>query len=187
MKRLSILLAAILLFCAVAALAQRPDGPGMSGPFGQFREQHKYTFQLMGMVRGLGELEKGTKAPLTPAQAKAILAVLTPLRKQDKLTQDQAKSAMKAIKKQLTAKQLTELGKVQADRQRFRRADSGNNQGRRPQGPPPGQRPRFDLSKMKDFNPFNAKVSKDNPRMGRSAERMNAFFDDLAKKAEAKK
>jgi hypothetical protein len=182
MKKVSLFVAFLMLICVGIASAQQ-ERPGMSGPFAQFREQHKYTFQLMRMVRGLGELEQAKKAPLTKDQAKKILKVMTPLRKQPKLTQDQAKSAMKQIKSVLTSKQLTELGKMNPDRRRFQQADQGN---RPRQMRMAGQRPKFDMSKMKDFNPFNASAMKDNQRAARGRKQVDEFYKGLGKKASGK-
>lgn len=164
------------------AYAQQTEGGRGGGQFTQFREAHKYTFQLMGMAGNIGRLDKETKTPLTKAQAKAVLAVLKPLRAKPKLTQDEAKKALKGLKKVLTEKQLTEIGKMKPeDRRGGQRMGSGNGDRPRGEGNGGGQRRRFDPDAMKNFNPFNP--SKDAPGGERSAKRWQEFFAALEKKA----
>jgi len=151
----------------------RPISSGGAGGFSQFQESHKYAIMLMKMASNIGRLETETDAPLTSQQARSILAVLTPLRQRPSLSEDEAKDAVKGLKSALTAKQLTELGKM---RQPQRRSQSGQ----RPQGA--GQNHRFDPNA--EFNPLNPRGS--NPMAARSAKRIEALFDGLKKKAESK-
>lgn len=183
MKRLALVLILLIALC-VAASAQGPGGPGGgSGPFAQFRESHKYTFMLSRMAANIGRLSE-SKAPLTPKQAKAVLAVLQPLRKKTSLTQDEAKDSTKKLKAVLTEKQLTAIGKMKPEH-RFGgpggqgRPGGQGGQGRMPQMQPGQGRPRFDMSAMKNFNPFNP--PKGTPMAERGAKRMNDLFDDLKK------
>jgi hypothetical protein len=157
--------------------AQAPGGGGF-GAMAQFREAHKYTFLLTRMVSNIGKLDTETEAPLTQAQAKGILAVLEPLQKQPKMTQDEAKATAGKLKMLLTEKQLTEMGKM-------KQPQRPQGQGQRMQGQGGGQgqarRPSFDPIAMKDFNPFNP--SGNSSMAQRSAKRMADFLSALKAKA----
>src|SRR5687767_15931313 len=105
------------LAIVLPAVAQAPPGaPGGGGggmaQFQKFREQHKYTFQLQRMIRGLGEIDKDPSTKLTSGQAKGLMGVLKPWQAKDKMTQDDAKNVMKATKKLLTTKQLNALSRI---------------------------------------------------------------------------
>ena len=181
MRHLTRLFAAAVLFAAftAGAFAQQQPGQGQSNAF---REKHKYTFQLMQMVRHIGEIEKDRKYALTPGQASKVLAVLKPLRSKPKLTQDQAKQALKELKKALTANQLNAMARIKP---RFRSGFQRNQQG----PPQEGQRPprrQWNASAMKDFNPFYSKASPDDPRAKERQKRWNEFFGALEKKAKSK-
>lgn len=167
--------------------------PAMMAKFQKFREEHKNTFALTELTGKLGRMERDGITPLTAAQAKSILDILTPLRTKEKLTQDEAKATIQQINAALTEAQLSALDKMPSGRngmrQRNGQGGSGGQGGFRPggqngqggQGGPngaQGNRPRFDPDAMKDFNPFNP----DKGGMGRG-ERMKAFFDMLEKKA----
>jgi len=67
------------------------------------------TFALVLGFFGIGRLEREGKTPLTSAQAKAILAVMTPLRTQQTLTPEQAEKVLTQIKAQLTKEQITAM------------------------------------------------------------------------------
>jgi len=158
------------------AAASPSDGMGGREAFAKFRESHKYTFMLTRMATGIGQLETEGSAPLTSAQAKAILTVLNPIRKQTSLSQDEAKEAVKKLKAVLTAKQLTEIARMKQPERRFHSPTEGERR--------PRQGPRFDTSAMGNFNPFNPQ--KGNPMAARSANRIEALFDALNKKAAGK-
>lgn len=168
-----------------------PGVAGGRGGFTQFRESHKYTFMLTRMMANIGRLEAEGNAPLTKQQAKTILAVVEPLRKKPTLTQDEAKQTATKVKAVLTAKQLTEMGKMKQPERRGGQGQ-GMGQGRgmgMGQGMGQGQngqrsRMNFDPIAMKNFNPFNA--SGNNPMAARSAKRMNEMFDALKLKANSK-
>ena len=172
----------LTLFITGACLAQGQGG----GQFSAFREEHKYTFQLMQTVRHIGDIDKDPKYTLSPAQAKQVLAVMKPLRAKPKLTQDQAKQALKYLKKIFTVKQLNAMAKIKAPQRRMGSGGLGGPGG--PGGPgrnTQGNRPQMDAAAMKDFNPFYAKADKSDPgTMGR-AKRMNDMFSGLQKKAKA--
>src|SRR4051812_27839118 len=97
--------------------AQGPPGAGGGGGFNfgafqKWRDQHKMTFQLSTTVtRGIENCERSSNAKLKPDQAKKILGVLAPLKKKDKLTQDEAKEDIKKLQTILDQKQLAEVDK----------------------------------------------------------------------------
>jgi len=155
---------------------------GGSNAMSQFRETHKYTFQLSRFAGNIGRLEtEPTTTRLTQQQAKQVLAVLQPLRAQTTLTQDQAKDALRGLKAALTQTQLTQIGAMKSPPSAMGRQggqDSGQSRGQA--GGQQGTRPRsqFNPATMKDFNPFNP--PKDSPMArGKQADRVKALFADL--------
>ena len=180
--------AALTALAATAGFAQGPGGQGPGGgQFSQMREKYKFTFQLMSMARHIGEIDKDPKYTLTPEQAKQTLAVLQPLRKQPKLTQDQARNALKLLKPIFTVKQLNAMAKIKPPQ--FGQRGTGRGGPGEPGGPGrPGGRPRMmDPNAMKDFNPFYAKTAAGDEFAARRAKRWNDFFGDLQKKAKSGK
>lgn len=174
-------LTTLTLLIAGACLAQGQGG----GQSSAFREEHKYTFQLMQTVRHIGDIDKDPKYTLSPAQAKQVLAVMKPIRAKSKLTQDQAKQALKDLKKIFTVKQLNAMAKIKAPARRMGSGGPGGPGG--PGGNAQGNRPRMDAAAMKDFNPFYTKAGKSDPgAMGR-AKRTNEMFSALEKKAKQTK
>lgn len=165
---------------------------GGSAKFSQFRDEHKYTFMLMKLARNLARMEKEQQTPLTQAQAKTILQVLTPLRSKTSLSQDEAKATIRQIKPLLTERQLTEIGKMKSARQPGSGAASGGQdagsaggsagggQGRGGQSGQAGQRPRMDPAQMKNFNPFNPPAGSP---MAERGDQWQEMFDLLTAKA----
>lgn len=220
MRRLALWTSVLLLaVAAVAAVAQPPPGAGgfqmtpemqrRMEEFRQWREAHKYTFQLTSTLRALEQIDKDPKTKLTPAQAKKILAVLQPYRNKPKMTQDDAKNALKGIKAALSVDQLNAMARFEAERRNRRGGfggPGGGGMGMRPGGSPggppggaPGARPggapgagnrpggNFrmpNLAQMKDFNPFKPDTS--SPFGQRSAEYWNNFFKGLQQRAAGK-
>jgi len=187
--RLVVIVALLAMAAALAAYAQGSNGPG--GSSSQFREANKYKFMLVRMAHNIGRLNPEKKAPLTAKQAKAILGVLNPLRKKTTLTEDESKTYIKKLKANLTAKQLTEMGKMKRPERQGGGGQGGpggpGGQGRPGgQGGPSanGQRPRFDPNAMKTYNPFNP--PKDSPMGGRSSQRTADLFKGLEKIAKGK-
>jgi hypothetical protein len=206
----------LLLITAVAAVAQPPPGAGgfqmtpemqrQREAWRKWREAHEYTFRLTNTLRALIEIDKDPKTKLTPAQAKKILAVLQPYRNKPKMTQDDAKNALKGIKAALNVNQLNAIARIEAERRNRRGGPGGGGMGMRPGGPggalggAPGARPggaggrpgggpggNFrmpDPSQMKDFNPFKPDTS--TPFGQRSAEMWNQFFNGLQQRAGGK-
>lgn len=219
MKRLTVWTGVLLLvITAVAAIAQPPPGAGgfqmtpemqrQMEAWRKWREAHKYTFQLTSTLRALEEIDKDPKTKLTPAQAKKILTVLQPYRNKPKMTQDDAKNALKGIKAALNVNQLNAIARIEAERRNRRGGfggPGGGGMGMRPGapgGPPagaPGARPggapgaggrpggNFrmpDPSQMKDFNPFKPDTS--TPFGQRAAQRWSEFFKGLQQRASGK-
>ncbi len=143
------------------AMAQQPS-PQMMAQWQQFREQHKYHFQLREMFYKIGELEKkGGKTALTKEQAKKILGILKPLTQKEKLTSDEAKKALKELKAVLRADQLNALQRIQLPRWGGRQGGfggppggAGGPTGGGAGGPGGGGMRQFDPSQMQNFNPL---------------------------------
>jgi len=185
-------LAMLALLISAASFAQGQQG----GAFAQFREDHKYTFQLMQMVRHIGIIDKDSKHTLTPVQAKQVLSVLKPLSSKSKLTQDEAKQALKDLKKVFTVDQLNAMARIKPPQMGRRPGGQGGPGGPGGQGGPggpgangnrQGNRMRWDPNAMKDFNPFYTKVSQSDPRSADRAKRWNDFYKSLDKKAKSAK
>lgn len=187
-------LALLTLVLASAVFAQAPGGGG-SGQFAQFREQHKYTFQLMQMTHHIEAIDRDPKYALTADQAKKVLAVLKPLQSKPTLTQDQAKDVLKKLKPIFTVTQLNAMAKIK-EPPRFggQRPGGGAATGGAPGGGfrpggngGPGGRPHMDMARMKDFNPFYTKVDKKDDFSAMRAKRWNDFFSHLDAKAKGTK
>lgn len=89
--------------------------PGAQGGPGQGRHRPP-SFALMRMFRGIGRLEEDGKTPLTPQQAKAILAVMTPLRTKATLTPEEAEKARTQLDAQLTQAQRDAIAQAAQNR-----------------------------------------------------------------------
>jgi hypothetical protein len=115
------------------------------------REAMQTTFGLVRLFRQIGRLaEEGSTTPLTPAQARAILSLMTPLRTQATLTPAQATAIRETLDAELTPAQREAIAQL-PDRRR------GGFGGRGPGGPdgensgpganggnaPDGERPRW--------------------------------------------
>lgn len=182
-KRINVVLVSLFLLVAfaVAVVAQQQG----ANPMSAMREKYKYTFQLMQMVRHIGDIDKDKKYTLTPGQAKQLVAVLKPLRTKPKMTQDEAKNVLKKLKTPLTANQLNAMARI--------KPKGGTGQGRAPSGGANSPRPngqagarRFDPNAMKDFNPFYTKVTKGDKRAEDRLKQWNTFYAGLEAKAKKK-
>ena len=201
MKRLATIIAPVCLLAlfATTVVCAQGAGGGNGSQFAQFREEHKFTFQLTQMVRKIGEIDKNPKYALKPAQAKKILSVIKPLRAKPKMTQEQAKTALKQLKAALTIDQLNAMARIK-DRPGGRPGGPGGPgaPGMRPGGGAgapgmgrpggngagaQGARPRMDPNAMKNFNPFY-KDPKAKPAPGvRGNQRTDVFFKSLETRA----
>jgi hypothetical protein len=185
---------------AVGLLALAPLTAAMAqgSAFAKFREQHKYTFQLRTMVTGgVVECERSPATKLKKEQAQKLLGVLTPLQKKPKLTQDEAKAAIKQVVKIYDAKQLSLVDKAIQQSARRRGGGGGpggggasaggpggGSGGRSGPGGSTGNRPPFDPAKAKNFNPFNP--TKDSPGYERNVDRNKRLFAFLKSRAAGK-
>jgi hypothetical protein len=173
--------ALLLVALAISAYAQQTGQGAGNGQRNPFQEKYKYTFQLMQMVRHIDQIDQDKKYTLTSAQAKSVLSVLKPLRKQPKLTQEQAKQALKDLKKIFTAAQLNAMARIKP---MFRSGNRGGTTSQGGSGQGQGGGRRFNPDEMKDFNPFyvNPKAG-DNGPGARMAKRWDDFFNRLERKA----
>ncbi|MHB9133024.1 MAG: hypothetical protein ACYDBB_18305 [Armatimonadota bacterium] len=198
-----------------AGMAGMPHRSGNAAANGQQRMGMEFQakFSLMRLFSGIGRLEEEGKTPLTPAQAKAILAIMTPLRTQKTLTAAQAEETLKKLQAELTAEQRDAIDQMRRDRPARRGGErpqggpppNGMVEGKSPEGPgprpnggmgspdgsPPGGR---DGSRQPDagrpgMSPEEMKnmnpfnPSGDNPMAERMAQRQQATFDALEAKA----
>ncbi len=210
MKRLARLVIPICLLATFATtmVCAQGMGGGTSGDnsqFAAFRAEHKFTFQLSQMVRKIGQIDQDPKYTLKPIQAKQILAVLKPLRSKPKMTQDQAKAALKQLKAVLTIDQLNAMARIKQPQRMGGGAGGGQGMGRPGGGgfggpgmggqgmgrtggaQGMGARPPMDMNAMKNFNPFYKNPKGEQGFMARGAKRTDAFFAALqAKAAKAK-
>jgi hypothetical protein len=76
-------------------------------------------FRLSGLMRGIGELEKGKKAALTKDQAKKVVAAVKPWQSKPKMSESEAKSLYMKLNAVLTTRQKNELDKMSAQNRRF--------------------------------------------------------------------
>ncbi|MCS6829404.1 MAG: hypothetical protein RMM08_03790 [Armatimonadota bacterium] len=216
----------LLVMTAVAAIAQPPPGAGgfqmtpemqrQMEAWRKWREAHKYTFQLTSTLRALEDIDKDPKTKLTAEQAKKILAVLQPYRNKPKMTQDDAKNALKGIKAALNVNQLNAIARIEAERRNRRGGfggpgggPGGGGMGMRPGGPggPPGGAPGarpggapggnagrpggpgggFRMPDPSQMKDFNPfKPDTSTPFGQRAAERWNQFFKGLQQRASGK-
>lgn len=106
MKYKWIFATALAIFTVSACFAQ-----GLSSS-SKFREEHKYTYELMQTVQQMGAVSRSSRAGLTSSQAKQALTVINPLKKQSTLTQRQAQQALKKLQPIIAASQKNELSRT---------------------------------------------------------------------------
>ena len=106
MKYKWIFATALAIFTGSACFAQ-----GLSSS-SKFREEHKYTYELMQTVQQMGAVSRSSRAGLTSSQAKQALTVINPLKKQSTLTQRQAQQALKKLQPIIAASQKNELSRT---------------------------------------------------------------------------
>jgi hypothetical protein len=150
----------------------------------QPNEDRRAVFSLVRRVMGIARLEEEGQQPLTPQQAKSILALLKPLRTQATLTGAQATRVLNDLNALLTSAQREELDSAGERRPQGDRPVGGpqNMEGRRPSGPPSERRPGGMRGPgMMEGNPFNPPA--DNPMAARMAERWQALYAALEAKA----
>lgn len=104
--------------------APRPSEGPREGPGGRSRIA---AFKLVRTMLSIGIMEEAGKTPLTPAQAKSVLAVVEPLRDQETLDPQQAESAVQKINEILTDEQKAAIMQPASIRRDF-----SGNQGNQP-------------------------------------------------------
>ncbi len=75
--------------------------------------------RLTGLVRGIGNLERGGKAPLTPAQARIVVGSVSPWMKRPRMNENDARGLYMRINSALSTRQKNELDKTSAENRRF--------------------------------------------------------------------
>lgn|GEM_PF-2437875 len=88
-------------------------------------EKLRGKMELSGLFNSIGQLDE-LKTPLTEKQAKAILAVMNPLRKQATLSPEEADKALAKLKAELTKEQLDAIAKA---REQMMRGGMGGRPG----------------------------------------------------------
>lgn len=130
------------------------------------------SFELMRTVMEISRLEESKKDSITSSQAKAILAVINPLRSKKTLNETQAKTAASKLNAILTASQkkaiseLPRMGMRRPEGQKGEQQPSGTppSGDARPSGPPPnmGSRPNMDMNPLSSSSksPMAERISK---------------------------
>ena len=130
---------AVVLMAAATAWAQAPRCDAGGGA--STRGARSPKFQLMDTVLSLGELTESKKCPLSAAQAKKAADLVKGLQRKSKLTDDDAKAALKSLKVGLTTRQLTELSRLSRERrERMMTRPPGRRDGRWQRWPRDGRR-----------------------------------------------
>lgn len=164
--------------------ANRPAGSTPNAGTGAGRTgypEQRGSFALMRLFTSIGRLEQDGTATLSAAQAKSILALMNPLRKQASLTSTQATTVNNKLKALLTKAQLAEIEQLSPVMGNGGGPRNGGNPGATNTPPRDGGNRPAPPAGMEDINPFNA--NSDNPMAQRMAERMNEVFSLLEKKA----
>jgi hypothetical protein len=162
-KKLVVLtLAAGMLVSSGASMVQAQGGAGGGGGMGGgMRNRNNPKSRLSSLWRGVGQLES-SKAPLSKAQARQIVALVRPWGSRPKMTEADAKNLYMKMNAVLTTRQKNELDKMVAMRRRTARG--GGEDGGRPGGaggnfdPQQMQKMRAQMQQMQGFlktmNPF---------------------------------
>ncbi len=147
----------IAAVCAPASAQRQPPDKADPDAVQRFHEQHRYTFQLLTMAtEGLVECERWKSTAIRADQAKKILSVIQSLKARPKLSQDQARSSMRDLRRVMDQSQAATMDRaVRAAEQRVAQLQSQNARrqqaGQRPSG---SGRQTLDPARMRDFNPF---------------------------------
>jgi hypothetical protein len=195
----------LLTLAVVPALAQGPPpgGPpgGMPPEFQKMRAQTQYRRQMRDQLRAISEINRNPATAVTPTQAKQLLAIVKPWTTKPAMTEENAKTIMRSVKKVMTARQLTAMSQVRPQRG-FGGGPGGRRAGGGPGGPgggppggfraggqggPDGQGRRFDPARMavqmKTANFLSTKVDPNNPMSARRAEGNKALVRMLETRA----
>jgi hypothetical protein len=205
-----------LLLTPAFVRAQPPGGGGAPSPemmkifqeMSKLRDSRKNLMGIGTMVGAFAEFEKDPKTALTKAQAKSILAIVTPWKTKPVMTDDQAKQVSAQISKLFTMAQIKGFAQMQKDMAaRFgggggRPGGGGGMGGGRPGGGAPGGGGRpgggapgggggmggFDPKKMladmkKPMNPLNPSSIPAGFMRDRTEKRLNDALAALTAKA----
>jgi len=149
----------------------------------EMREQHKLTFELLGLVRRLSTLQAEGTAKLSAAQAKKLAATLEDMKGRDKLEQTDCKEYLTAIKKELTAAQLQELADMQSP---WQRAGGGGGHGHGGGGGGKGSDAKHEGKggQGKDSHGDRPRLDPERPfAQGRALERLESLIETLKETA----
>ncbi len=146
------------------------NGPG-GGPGGPGGKNAPPAFQLIRILDNASRLNDGKKGKLSKEQAKKILDIIAPLRKQKTLTQKQAKTTLDKISVILTDEQKKLIEEMKPEKKKGKAGAGGNGPGggmAPPEGGPgmggpggeggPGGGPGGNSAaqkNMESLNPFN--------------------------------
>jgi hypothetical protein len=101
----------------------------MGGPGGRSGMRNNPKMRLGGLMRSIGMLERGGKAPLSAAQAKTVVATINPWRTRPRMNESEAKGLYMKLNAVLTTRQKNELDKRAAQDRRFRGGSNGGSGG----------------------------------------------------------
>ncbi|MCE5324293.1 hypothetical protein LLG46_13410 [bacterium] len=129
------------------------------------------SFELVRVVMDIGRLEESKKDSITASQAKAILAVINPLRSKKTLDAAQAKTAASKLNSILTSAQkktISELPRKEMKRPEGQKGEqpppggAPPSDGSQPAGPPPnmGARPDMDTNPLGSNSPMAKMIEK---------------------------
>src|ERR1043166_1334383 len=115
-----LLTGALMMAMAMPTLAQGPPGGGPPGGGGMPPEiqkmmaQIKYRRQMREQIRAIGEINRDPATAVSPPQAKQLLAILKPWTTKEKMSEEDAKGVMRAVKKVMKPNQLNamEIGRA---------------------------------------------------------------------------
>lgn len=104
-------------------------GGGQGGPGGPGGKNAPPAFQIIRILDNASRLNDGKKGKLSKEQAKKILDVIVPLRKQKTLTQKQAKATLDKINGILTDEQKKLIAEMKPERKKGKAGAGGNEPG----------------------------------------------------------
>lgn len=198
MTRVRLMAAALLLLAAPVLAQGPPPGGTMGGPPPEFRQmmaQMQYRRQLRAQIRAIDEMNRDPATALSPAQAKQLLGIVKPWTTRPRMTEADAQSIIRSIRKLLTPRQATLVanarprrgfggpvgpggpgGPPPGFRGEGRRGGPEGRPGFRPGGPPPGFDPARMAARLKAENFLSTKAEPENPFSARRAEENKAML-----------
>jgi len=184
-----------LMLLAAPLLAQGPLPGGPPPEFRQMMSQMQYRRQLRRQIRAIDDMNRDPATALSPGQARQLLGILKPWTTKPRMTEADAQSIMRSIRKLLTPRQATIIanfrprrgfggpggfgGPPPGFRGRGGAGGPGGPPGFRPGGPPPGFDPARMAARLKTENFLSTKVQPDNPMSERRAQENKALMTML--------